>query len=396
MVDFRLSEEQLGLQRLARDFAEKEMKPVVAELDAKPDPRDCFSWDLVRKASKLGFRTMAIPTKYGGGGIDSCLTLCVVAEELSVADAAFACAILFGSMKMTHCLESGTEEQRQKYLPPFCEDDEYLMSNSICEPEGGVDNILPYDAPGAGLRTTAVKDGDYYVINGRKHFFLNPGVDKLNLLWARTDPTVGVTKGATCFIIPLPAEGYTVGHIDDKLGGRLMINGETTLDNVRVHKSNILGEVNKGLEVFRSMLFHGDNLVNAARMTGIGRAVYEDSVAYAKERIQGGKPIIQHQAVALDLADIFLEVEAARAFLWYAAWRVDNRDTIPFDVKYGTMASVLSHEMALRVSVRALPMWGGSGIQREVTIQKYLRDAASFLHADGGVHVKRILTTANM
>ncbi len=396
MVDFRLSEEQLGLQRLARDFAEKEMKPVVAELDAKPDPRDCFSWDLVRKASKLGFRTMAVPPKYGGGGIDSCLTFCVVSEELSVADAAFAAAILFNGLKMAHWFELGTEEQRQKYLPPFCEDDEYLVSNSICEPEGGVDNILPYDVPGAGLRTTAVKDGDYYVINGTKIFFLNCGIEKLNLLWARTDPTVGVSKGATVFIIPMPKEGYTHGHVDDKMGGRLMINGEAILNNVRVHKSDILGKVNEGLGVFRGILFRGDNLINAARMLGIGRAVYEDSVAYAKERVQGGKPIIQHQAVALDLADIFMEVEAARAYLWYTAWRIDNRDTVPFDVKYGAMASVLCHELAVRASVRALPMWGGSGIQREVSIQRYLRDAASFLHADGGVHLKRILTAANM
>lgn len=144
------------------------------------------------------------------------------------------------------------------------------MSDSITEPESGVDDVLPYDAPGAGLMTSVVKDGDYYLINGRKRFINNAHTTKL------------------------------------------------------------------------------------------------------------------------DLADMFMEIEAARAFLWYAVWRLDNRDTVPFDIKYGTMASTLCHEMAVKVSVKTLPMWGGSGIQREVPIQKYLRDAASFLHADGGVHVKRI------
>ena len=120
------------------------------------------------------------------------------------------------------------------------------------------------------------------------------------------------------------------------------------------------------------------------------------SRAYAKDRIQGGKPIIQHQAVALDLADMFMEIEAARAFLWYAVWRVDNQDTVPFDAKYGTMASVLCHELAVQIPVKALPMWGGSGIQREVLIQKHLRDGAGFLHADAGVHAKRLITASLM
>jgi len=346
--------------------------------------------------SKVGFRTLCVPTKYGGGGVDDCLTSCIIAEELSVYDTGIATAVFMSPLKLTHLLEGGTEEQREKYLAQYCEDDEFLMSDSITEPESGVDDILPYDAPDAGLKTSVQQDGDYYIINGRKRFINNAYTTKLDLAWARTDPTVGVSKGSTVFIIPTDTPGWSAGRVDDKLGGRLTCNGEIYYDNVRVHKSQILGEWNNGHKIFIYMLDHGDNLVNAARMVGVGRAVYEDSVAYAKERVQGGKPIIQHQCVQMDLADMFMEIEAARAFLWYAVWRLDNRDTVPFDIKYGTMASTLCHEMALKVAVKALPMWGGSGIQREVPIQKYLRDAASFLHADGGVHVKRIWTAQAM
>lgn len=396
MIGFQLTEEQQMLKNVARDFAEHEIKPLVKELDAKPNPADCFSWDLVRKMSKLGFRTMPVATKYGGGGIDSCLTSCIVAEELSVADPSITAAVMLSGLKMAHLFESATQEQREKYLRVYCEDDEYLVSTSITEPESGVDNVLPYNAPDAGLRTRVVKAGDYFLLSGRKHFIQNAGVSKINLIWARTDPTVGVSDGCTCFIVRPPAEGYSVGHIDDKVGARLAINGDVILENVRVHKNDVLGEWNRGIELFRQMLLHGDNLVNAARMVGVGRAIYEASVAYAKDRVQGGQPIIQHQAVAMDLADMFMEVEAARTFLWYAAWRLDNPDKAPFDAKYGTMASVLCHEMAVRVAVKALPMWGGSGIQREIPVQKHLRDAASFLHADGGVHVKRVLTAGLM
>ncbi len=396
MVDFRLTEEQLALQRLARDFAEKEIKPVAAELDAKPDPKDCFSWDLVKKMSKLGFRTLPISVKYGGGGVEDCLTNCIIAEELSVADPGITAAVMLSGLKMAHLLEAGTEEQRQKYLPPFCADDEWLTANSITEPDSGVDDILPYDAPGAGLKTSVRKDGDYYIINGRKRFIQNAVIGKLDFLFARTDLTVGVSKGVTCFIVPSDTPGYSPGAVDNKLGGRLALNGDVFFDDLRVHKSQMLGEWNKGTALFRAMLFHGDNLINAARMVGVARATYEESVAYAKDRIQGGKPIIQHQAVALDLADMFMEIEAARAFLWYAVWRVDNQDTVPFDAKYGTMASVLCHELAVRIPVKALPMWGGSGIQMEVLIQKHLRDGAGFLHADAGVHAKRLITASLM
>lgn len=395
MIGFSLTEEQRALQALAREFAEKEIKPVALELDSKSDPADCFSWDLLRKMSRAGLRTIAIPTKYGGGGIESCLTLCIVSEELGVGDTQIAAIPMF-SMKMAHLFQHGTEEQREKYLRAYCQDDECLMCNSITEPDAGSDNMLPYDAPNAGMMTSVRRDGDYYILNGRKHYIQNSDVAKIDLVWARTDPTVGVSKGTTCFIVTRPRDGYSVVRVHDKVGQRLMNNCEIVYDNVRVHKSDVLGAWNGGRELLRTMLFHGDNMVNGARILGVARAIYEASLAYAKERVQGGKPIIKHQLVAADLADMFMQVEAARTFLWYAAWRVENRDTIPFDPKYGGMACALCQESSARLAVKALAMWGGAGCMKELPLQKYLRDAVTSLHWDGGVHLKRVVTASFM
>ncbi len=391
MVDFMLSDVQKALQTLAREFAQKEIKPVAAELDAFRDPVKCWSWDLAKKMSKVGFRTLPVDTKYGGGGVRDVLSNCIVAEELSVADPSITAAVMLSGLKMQHLLEEGTEEQRQKYLPAYCADDGWLSCNSITEPNSGADDVLPYDAVGHGLQTSVRKDGDYYILNGAKRFIQNAAIAKLDFCWARTDPTVGITKGVTCFIIPTDTPGWTAGGVDDKMGSRLTLNGDIFYNDVRVHKSQILGGWNKGIALFRAMLLKGDNLVNSARMIGTARAMLEESIAYTKNRIQGGVPIFQHQCVQLDLADMFMMIEAARAYLWYAVWRCDNQDKVPFDPKYGTMASVMCHEVVCKVAMKGLPMWGGSGIQNEVPYQKHLRDGLSFLHADGGVHIKRIL-----
>ncbi len=396
MVDFQLREEQRALQSLAREFAEKEIKPVAAELDAKPDPADCFSWDLVRKMSKLGFRTLPVPTEYGGGGVESCLTNCIVAEELSVGDPSITAVVLLSGLKVAHLLfdEAVPPEQAEKYMRQYCEDEDCLVSTAICEPDAGADNVVPYDAPDAGMRLRVEEDGDYYILNGTKHFIMNGNIAKVNFIWGRTDPTKGVTEGVTAFIVPHDAKGLSFGRVHDKSGARLMLNSEMIFENVRVHESDVLGEKNKGLRLFREMLHRGDNIVNGNRLVGTARAIFEASVEHSKQRVQGGKPIIEHQAVAMILADMFMEIEAARSFLWKAAWLADNRDRFLFDAKYASMSSTLAHEMAFRISGKALEIFGGYGIMKEYPIEKYMRDAASYLHADGGVHVKRIKTAA--
>ena len=224
-MDFKLTEEQKALVDLARDFAEKEIRPVAKELDKEPDPLKRFPWDVLEKGSKLGLRTLALPTELGGAGADV-LTLCLVGEELAWGD--LGTAVTFDqTWKITHLFETLTnEEQKSKYLSRFLEDDLFHLAVAMTEPSGGSDNIIPFDSPDAGVKTTAVPDGDDWIANGKKQYISNGGVAKLYIVAMRTDPSKGVSEGMTYFLLDPSMEGFEIGKFHDKLGQRLSLNAE--------------------------------------------------------------------------------------------------------------------------------------------------------------------------
>ncbi len=385
-MDFSLTPEQEKLQKTAHDFAAQEIRPVAAALDKEPDPMKRFPWDVLEKGSKLGLRTLALPEEMGGAGCDV-LTLCLVGEELAWGD--LGTAVTFDqTWKITHLFERLTNEgQRERYLKSFLEDHHFHLAVGMTEESGGTDNIIPYDSPDAGVRTTAVRDGEHWIANGKKRYISNGGIAKLCIVAMRTDTTKGVSEGMTYFIITPDMEGFRYGKIHDKMGQRLSLNAELIFENCRVPDENRITEVNQATAA-RRMFVPGSNIEAAATVLGTARAAYEDALTHARNRIQGGRPIIEHQAVGFMLADCFAEYEASRRLLHYAAWTVDQKDL--YDPKMGFMTKCFVSESSYRIATRALEVWGGTGYMTDAPMEKYLRDVTSFLHSDGTNQAMRI------
>ena len=399
MFDYRLTDEQIALQKMAHEFAEKEVRPIGLELDHNPDPaKSAYMEHLLEKADKVGLRTMGIPEKYGGGGIDDLFSHCIVGEDLSWGNRGV-CGMLLSATKAAHVLGSEelcpSEEIRSKWLRAYCEDPNFLISTATTEPNSGSENLLTYSAPDAGYRTSAVRDGDEYVINGMKCFVSNIGWAKLYFVYVRTDQTKGVEEGASFFMIPRDTPGVSHGRVHDKMGYRLNLNRELIMENVRVPVENRLGPENCGVSFIRRHM-RGDALINAAAMVGLARAAYEDTLEYAKTRVASGKPLIEHQAIATKIIDMYTNIEAARSLVLYAAWRVDaawngvDGKKIPGDPKMSPSASYFAHEVACDVTRWAMEIHGGMGVMKELPIEMYFRDAHNMMHSDGGNIMKRL------
>ena len=387
-MDLRFTDEQLRLQELARDFATREMKPVVAELDRLADPQEVlkrFPWNVIKEGSKVGLRTAALPKEYGGGEI-GILTHLIMLEELCQADSGFA-THFHQAWKMAKLLaQKCSKEQREHFLPKFKDDDTALLAVGITEPDAGCDNLMPYDEPDGGMRTSAVRDGGGWVINGTKHFIACAAVAKLFFVATRTDKTVGVTKGLTTFLIERGTPGFRIGRIHDKMGNRLMMNAELIFENCRVPDFNRVSEVGRGLQFLASF---GARHVPTTGAFGLAlaRAAFEYVVEYAKNRVQGGRPIIEHPTVALRLGEMASLIEAARAVSYNAAWWADQPD---YDAKMGILSSIFSSDVGPKVCDMALQLMGGYGYMKDYPIEKIMRDAIMCYHIDGVADVHRI------
>ncbi len=388
MVDFTFTEEQLSLQKLARDFALNDIKPVTDEMDKFTDPREVFEkfpWHLIEKGSELGLRTAALPEKYGGAGI-GILTHLLMLEELCQADSGFA-THFHQAWKMAKLLvEKCSPEQRDHFLPKFTDDPRALLAVGITEPDAGCDNLLPYDEPDGGMRTSAVRDGDEWVINGTKHFVACSAVSKLYFVSTRTDKTFGVTKGVTVFLIEKETPGFTIGRIHDKMGNRLMMNAEMVFDNCRVPDFSRVSEVGKGLSFLGSF---GARHVPTTGAFGVAlaRAAFDYVLEYAKTRVQGGRPIIEHPTVALRLGEMASLIEAARAVSIQTAWMADQPG---YDSLKGVLSSIFASDVGPKVCDLAMQLMGGYGYMKDYPIEKIMRDALMCYHIDGTSDVHRI------
>jgi alkylation response protein AidB-like acyl-CoA dehydrogenase len=392
-VDRSLTDEQIAIQDMAHEFAKNEIRPIAMNLDHETDPaKAIYIPHLLKKFDEVGLRTMSLPEEYGGGGIDDLFTHCVVAEELAWGDRGVV-GMLLSSNKITRLLMAkalATKEQREKWLRAYCEDPEFLISQAMTEADTGSENLLPYNGVDGGFRTTAVREGDFYIVNGTKRFVSNIGHAKLNFVYVRTDTSKGINEGTTLLMIPIDAPGISFGRFHDKMGYRLNLNREMIFDDCKVPVENRLGPENYGITNINSHLRAGDGLINAAAMIGLARAAYEASLQYAGERKQSGKLLIQHQAIGLKLVEMYTQVNAARAYVWQAARMVDDRETIPPDPKMPGSASLFAHEIACQVTRDAMEIWGGSGVMRELPIEMYLRNAYNMLHSDGGIIMKKL------
>ncbi|MFC1798297.1 acyl-CoA dehydrogenase family protein [Thermodesulfobacteriota bacterium] len=377
-MQYPFTKGQLELAERIRTFMQQEVAPVAAEIDARPDPKDCYPKELINKASRLGLRTIAVPEEYGGigaGMIEKTLALWTGAQiEIGTIKCLSQC------WKVTTAIAKvGTEAQKEKWFKIFVEDDDCVCSVVMTEPDHGSNNLYRQPDPGIGLETAAVKDGDYYVINGAKRFNSLVGFSKIYILFARTDPNVPVHKGTTCFLVHGDQPGVIHGEVHDKLGYRLYPTAASAYEDVRVHKDDILGTLNGGFETFASV-FRGSAEL-PANNTGIMRGIFNFCNGYAKQRIQGGKPIIEHQNVQSMLAKMLMDIEVAEQFMWRICWGVENDPT--FNPRFTRYGKVFSDQASLRVIGKALDILGGVGILRDYPVEKMIRDLLTFLHGDG-------------
>jgi len=369
MIGFELDDEQKALRRTAREFAEKEIRPVAVEIDHEMSHD--FPVEVVRKAARTGFTTIRIPEEYGGGGGGD-FELALMTEELAWGDAGLASTIGgTNALAVKPILYAGTEAQKKKWLQMICDRAEEPFLTGFCctEPSSGSDVFS--DDPDAGIRTTAKRDGSDYILNGTKIFITNGGVAGVYAIWARTDITKGASWGLSCFIVPADAPGFSIGQSFDKMGQRLNPTAEIILDDVRLPEENLLGEEGDGVPIIMDFLTGGGSVVGAVSV-GVAQAAYEAAREYAMERIQGGHSIIYHQAIAFKLADMVMNIEAARLLVWETTWVNDN---IEPNNRLASMAKVFCSDMAQKVTYEAVQIFGGYGYMRDYPVEKYMRDA---------------------
>lgn len=378
-MDFTLNADQQRWRDLARAFTEQHIKPDVIRRDRLPTAAERIPWDWIREADKQGIRTMGVPKKFGGGGVDI-VTLCLVGEELAVGDLGFA-VIMDQCWKMAHLFSDGMNaEQQERFIPKFVADPEATTAIGITEPGAGSDHQGYYDSPDIDFQTTAVREGNNYVLNGTKRYVSNGSMAKLYFVVARTDKTKTLRDGGAIFIVPSDTPGFRAGFFHEKSSQRLATNGTFHFENCRVPAANMLGGEGM-LGRLRSEYMWGSKAEAAATALGVGRAAYEYALDYAKNRKQGGKPIVELQPVAMMLGTMAMKIDAARLQIWKAAWLADRKQ--PEARPLGLLAKVNASETAFECCKLAGEILGGASIMHEHPVEKYLRDASSFLHSDG-------------
>ena len=363
---------------IARTFVATAVAPVAADLDRQTNPEDAFSWDIVDKGSACGLRTLTLLPEYGGTGAD-CLTTAMVVEELARGD--MGVSVVFAqTLKLIQALQgAATKEQRARFLPAVRDDPRCLLAIGMTEPQTSSNYIIPYRP--AGFVTSATRKGKGWVINGKKRFISNGNRARFYLLFAQTNPDKGLTEGSTCFLIERGAPGFTTGHVEDKMGERLANNAELIFDDCFVADEDILGAVDRGFDVI-SEFFPASNAYAAASVLGVAVAAYERSLAWTRERVQGGQRLIEHDIVAAQLAEMHMLIEAARAYIHQAAWKADHKET-GWDPTLGALPKVFASEVSWKVVTKALELHGGYGYMRDGGFEKLVRDAACFIHSDG-------------
>lgn len=365
---------------MVRRFVTEVVIPAAAELDDRPDPADCFSWEIVEKADKVGIRTSTLADEYGGTGADS-LTTAMVIEELAKGD--LGVSVIFAqTLKLVQTLQkAATEKQKKRFLPKFRDDPRFLLAIGITEPEISSNYIIPYDNPEAPYQTRAVRKDGGWVLNGVKHFISNGNRANLYLIFAQTEKRKSLVGGSTCFLVERDVPGFSIGRVHNKMGERLVNNAELIFEDCFVPDENILGVVGKGFDVLVTF-FPASNAYAAASVLGVADAAYAKTVEWTRQRVQGGRPLIEHDLVALRLAEMRMRIDAARAYIHKAAWAADHREE-GWDPTMGALPKVFASEAAWNVVTTALELHGGYGYMRESGIPKLVRDAAAFLHSDG-------------
>lgn len=372
-MQFRLSEEHEMMRQMVRDFAEKEVKPSAAERDE----HEIFDRSIFDKMGKLGLAGIPWGEEYGGAGSDY-LSYVIAVEELSrVCGSTGVTLSAHISLASFPIFTFGTEEQKQRYLRPLAEGTK-LGAYGLTEPGSGSD--------AAAMRTTAVKDGDDYILNGSKIFITNGGDAEIYVVFAVTDPSLK-HKGISAFIVEKGTPGFSIGKKEKKLGIRASATTEIIFEDCRIPASQRLGAEGEGFKVAMKTLDGGRNGI-AAQAVGIAQGAYEEALAYAKERKQFGKPLMALQAIQFKLADMATKIEAARLLTYQAAWLEANG--LPYG-KASAMAKLFAGDTAMEVTTEAVQIFGGYGYTREYPVERMMRDAKITQIYEGTNEIQRVV-----
>jgi acyl-CoA dehydrogenase len=371
-ISFALSDEQRALRELAREFAEKEIRPVAADHDERSE----HPADIIGKAHDVGLMNPHVPEEYGGPGL-SAFDQMLVGEELAWGCSGIATSIVANILGSLPVIIAGSEEQKRQWLTPLL-DEPLLCSFALTEPGAGSDV--------SAIKTTARRDGDDYVLAGSKMFITNAGQAAWFVVFASTEPDAG-HRGLSAFVVPAESDGVVVEQHLDKLGQRATDTSALAFQDVRVPVANRLGEEGEGFKTAMRTL----DLTRpgtAAGAVGVARAAFEHAVEYSKGRIQFGQPIAMNQGVNFLVADMAAEIEAARLLTWQAAWLIDQGERATLQSSY---AKRFAADTAMKVTTDAVQIFGGYGYMKEYPVEKLMRDAKLFQIYEGTSQIQRLV-----
>lgn len=376
MQTYIMNEDQRDLIKIVEDFARNEVAPIVKECDLKGE----FPVETFKSAARMGLTMLQIPEKFGGLG-QSTLTLVMMLETLGKVDAGFATAIGACGLASTPILLAGTDEQKQKLADILAKGG--IAAFCLTEADAGSD--------AAALKTTAVEDGDDYIINGTKTFITNGGYADIYTVFATVDRSLGA-KGITAFLVERSRDGVSVGKEENKMGIRLSNTTEVIFQNVRIPKKNMLGSIGDGLKIALGTLDR-TRATGAAGAVGLCQNAIEQATKYAQERKTFGKPIIANQAIQFKLADMQIKTQTARQMISFCAQLMDAGIV---DSASSAVAKVYAGDIAVEVTLDAIQIFGGNGYSREFPVEKLLRDAKIFQIFEGTAEVQRMVIAGDL
>ncbi len=372
MIDFSLTDEQKQLQELAREFTQKEIVPVASAYDKKAE----FPMDVCRKAWKLGLMNVQIPEAYGGPGL-GVLEDCLIAEEFGVGCTGIGTSMMANMLAEGPLLVAGTEDQKKKFFGQMVEEFSF-SAYAVTEPDAGSDV--------AGIKTTAKKVGNDYVINGQKMWITNAAQAKWFFVLSYTDPKASY-KGMTAFIVPADTPGIKIGKHEEKLGQRASDTRGISFEDVKVSEANRLGKEGDGWKIAMLAFDHSRPVVAAAAV-GLAQGAMMHAIRYAAERKTFGVPIAQHQAINFMVADMAMNIEAARLLVWKSAWKTDRGERNTLEAAF---AKAFAADMAMIVATDAVQVFGGYGFSAEYPVEKMMRDAKIFQIYEGTSQIQRVI-----
>jgi acyl-CoA dehydrogenase len=372
MIDFSLTDEQRALRDLAKDFAKNEMIPKSEHHDHTGE----YPMDILKKAWEVGLMNLHIPTKYNGAGMHD-LDEVILAEELNYACSGMATAILANNLALAPVLIGASDEVMKKFIEPMTHEFK-LCAYAVTEPGAGSDV--------AGIRTTAKRVGDEYILNGSKMWITNAGVSDWLFVLTKTDPNAG-HKGMTGFIVETKSPGVILGKKEKNMGQRCSDTRGVTFEDVKVHKSQMIGNEGDGFKIAMGAFDHTRPAV-AIGAVGVARSAFDHSVRYSNTRTTFGKPISSNQAISFMIAEMARDIEAGRLLCWQAAWLIDNGHKNTYQA---SIAKAFCADMCVRVCTDAVQVFGGYGYNQEYPVEKLMRDSKIFQIYEGTSQIQRVI-----